>query len=57
MSPRGVFHRMSINVAKTKTMIVSTKPTANRIQHCLPFIKLKNELINYSSEERLLGIK
>ena len=47
---------MSINVAKTKTMIVSSKQNANRIQHGLPCIKLNNELIDYSSEERLLGI-
>ena len=49
-------NRMSINVAKTKTMVVSSKPNANRIQNHLPFIELNNENIKYSSEEKLLGI-
>ena len=47
---------MSINVAKTKTMIISSKINANRIQNCLPYIEFNNEIIDYSSEERLLGI-
>ena len=50
-----IANRMSINVAKTKTMILTSKINANRILDCIPFIEFNNEIINYSSQERLLG--
>ena len=49
-------NRMSINVAKTKMMIISSKQNVNRVQNSLPLIELNNENINYSSHEKLLGI-
>ena len=49
-------NRMSINVAETKMMIISSKQNANRIQNSLPSIELNNEKINHSSHENLLGI-
>jgi len=47
---------MSINVAKTKMMIISSKQNVNRIPKSLPSIELNYEKINYSSHEKLLGI-
>ena len=46
-------NRMSINVAKTKMMIISSKINANRIQNSLPSMELNNEKIKYSSHETL----
>jgi len=37
-------------------MILTSKINAKRIQHCLPCIEFNNEIINYSYEERLLGV-
>ena len=37
-------------------MILTSKINANRIIHCMPCIEFNDETINYSPEERLLGV-
>ena len=48
---------MSINVAKTKLMIISCKQNANRIQNSLPSKELNNEKINYSFMKNCLELQ
>jgi len=49
-------NRMSINVEKTKTMYLTSKPKSYHIQNSAPSILFKNNMINCSTEEKLLGV-
>ena len=47
---------MSINVAKTKSMYITSKPKSNEIQNSALPIQFKNDQIHCSREEKLLGV-
>ena len=47
---------MLVNVPKTKAMLISTKPKLNQIMTCPPILKIGNETIEISTNEKLLGV-
>lgn len=47
---------MTLNIAKTKAMVISTKQTISKIMSNPPDIKLNENLIQISNQEKLLGI-
>ena len=48
-------NKMSINISKTKAMFLSSLPRQALIQQNPPNLKIKNELIQLSEKEKLLG--
>ena len=47
---------MLVNVPKTKAMLISTKPKLNQIMSRPPILKIGNETIDISTNEKLLGV-
>ena len=49
-------NKMVLNIPKTKAMFISSRNAANRIMENPPDLKISNETIQLSSNEKLLGV-